>query len=404
MKEHPMKFWLTTIIAALCGMGAGGGWTVLEMHRNADVSLPSDRRQETPIELSPDQSSDGTEQSPKIEVVDNGIFNFGSMERFAKLEHTFRIKNVGNGPLLLRKGKTTCKCTMSELTQGEVPPGEVAEVTLEWTGQSSGDNPEFEQSVELITNVPDQETLRLVIRGYVTETVRALPDELTIGRVSSNTGGEAEFRLFAFRSDQIEILETEFEYAPLAPYFDLAFEPLPAGEVAAEKGASCGLLGKLTVKSGLPLGPIMQTIRIRAMADKEAVIHLPVRGQAMTDMIIASSREYDPVRNLLTFGTLQRAESAQTSLNLFVTGPHRHETRLTVGEIDPPEYFQVEISPPQELNEGKTIKYSVAIQVPPGLPPINRMGSIQAPLGRIVLDATHPLTKEVPIRIKFAIE
>lgn len=148
----------------------------------------------------------------------------------------------------------------------------------------------------------------------------------------------------------------------------------------------------------------MQTIRIRAMADKEAAIDLPVRGRAMTDIMIASSREYDPVKNVLTFGALGRAESAQTSLNLFVTGPYRHETRFTVGELDPPEYFQLEISPPQELNVGKTIKYSVLIRVPPGLPPINRMGSIQAPFGRIVLETTHPLTKQVPIRVRFAIE
>ncbi len=42
----------------------------------------------------------------------------------------------------------------------------------------------------------------------MTETIRALPGELVVGIVSSNTGSEAQFQLFGFRSDHIDILET----------------------------------------------------------------------------------------------------------------------------------------------------------------------------------------------------
>ena len=399
-----MKVWSVVVIAAACGIGVGGGMTWVEKLRSTEVFFPKDQQERLDAGVVSLQSGAGTQKWPKVELVDDGIFDFGSMERFSKLQHTFQLKNVGDALLTVRQGKSTCKCTLSELTKELIEPGETTSITLEWTGQTLGTSPDFQQSVEVITNVPDQEVVRLIIRGYVTETIRALPDELTLGRVSSNTGGEAEFRLFGFRSDQIEILETEFENPELEQYFELLFEPLSTAEVEAEKGASCGLLGKLTVKSGLPLGPINQTIRIRAMAEKEAVLHIPIRGQAMSDIIIASSREYEPNRSLLTLGTVKRSETASAVLHLFVTGPYRHETHLSVGAMDPPDCFRVEIGPRQELNDGKTMKYLVTIQIPPNHPPINRMGSAQAPHGRIVLETTHPLTKYVPIQVKFLIE
>jgi hypothetical protein len=326
------------------------------------------------------------------------------MERNSTQQHTFRIKNVGNALLTLEPGRTTCKCTVSDVTGSELKPGETTEVTAEWTGKVLGAGPDFEQTIEIITNALEEKILRLKIRGYVTETVRALPPAITIGRVSSNGGTEAEFRLFGFRSDQIDILETVFENDELARYFELAYEPLAKEEIEQEKGASCGLLAKLVVKPGLPLGPINQTIRIRANVDKEAVVHLPVRGRAVSDIIVASSRQFEANKGLLTFGALKRTESAKAVLHVYVTGPHRHTTQLSVGERDPATHLEVNISPPQELNNGKTVKYLVTIEVPPGKEPTNRLGSTGAPHGRVVLETTHPQTKQVPISVKFAVD
>ena len=60
------------------------------------------------------------------------------------------------------------------------------------------------------------------------------------------------------------ILESTWEDADTAAYFDVSYEPLSKEEVKKEKGASCGLLAKVTVKPGLPLGPINQTIHIKS--------------------------------------------------------------------------------------------------------------------------------------------
>ena len=140
----------------------------------------------------------------------------------------------------------------------------------------------------------------------------------------------------------MDILETTCETPDTAHCFDVSYEPLAKEEVKKEKGATCGLLAKVTIKPGLPLGPINQTIRIKANVDKEAVVEMPVNGQTLSDIRIASSPEFDANRGLLTFGALKRSESAKEVLQLYVTGAHRNEIHLSVGRVDPADYLKVE--------------------------------------------------------------
>ena len=152
----------------------------------------------------------------------------------------------------------------------------------------------------------------------------------------------------------------EFEEADTADRFAIEFEPLPEEEVQKEKGAKCGVLGKLMIKSGLPLGPINQTIRIQTRVDveKDITIHMPIRGNVMSDIMIASAPKFEPSRSLVNFGPLKRNESAKIALQVYVKGDYRHDTKFSVGEVDPPEYLKVDIGPPQELNNGKTIRHT----------------------------------------------
>src|SRR5579872_2905137 len=46
-------------------------------------------------------------------VIEETEFEFGRMEVGEERSHAFIIRNEGEAPLLLKKGKTTCKCTMS---------------------------------------------------------------------------------------------------------------------------------------------------------------------------------------------------------------------------------------------------------------------------------------------------
>ncbi len=410
-----MKTWQVLVGATAIGLVVGFGVTAVEMYGKYELFFPAQydalaRQQEQADRHEkghdqPGPNDTGTNVSgPAIEVLDGADYDFGTMERSSKRKHVFRIKNVGDQKLTIRAGHTTCKCTVSAVNSDGFAPGEIAEITVEWKGQTLASSTDFRQTVDLITNAPGHELMQLSLHGLVTETIRVLPEEIVAGQVSSNTGTETEFRLYGFRGEKIDIEEAEFEDAEVADKFAVEFEPLPKEEVEKEKGASCGLLGKLTLKPGLPLGPINQTIRIRAQIDKEATVHVPILGQVESDIIIASSPQFEPRKNLIRFGALKKGQSGKAVLQMYVKGAHRRDTNFSVGKIEPEGYFRVDIGPPHELNGGKTLRYELTIEIPAGLPPINRFGSSLVKYGRIVLETTHPQTKQVPFDVKFLVE
>jgi hypothetical protein len=400
-----MKSWVLLGAAVILGLAVGIGTTVFERMSHDEPFLPADfARLEEAREAQSARQLQQVDKLPKVEFVNGRVYEFGSMERFSKRTHTFVVKNAGNAPLTLEVVRTTCKCTISSVNGESFMPGETGEIAVEWTGQTLSQDPEFKQGVELVTNDPTNEHISLVISGYVTESVRAFPPEVVVGRVASKSGGEAEFRLFGFRSEELEVLSTKFENPTTADLFDVRFEPLPAEEIEKEKGATCGVLGRLSVKSGLPLGPIIQTIRIDVRVEKDVTVYMPIKGSTVSDIVVASSSRYESRTTVLNFGALAPGESAKEVLQVFVRGEHRETTKLSLGKVDPADYLKVDIGPAEELNNGRTVRYKVTIEIPAGLDRVNHLGAEYGSYGEVVLNTTHPVTKQVPIRVRFAVD
>ncbi len=162
------------LAALLLGVAVGIGTTLAERIRHDEPFLPAEFEAITSAqERQRQQEIAAQETRPKVEFVNERIFDFGSMERLSKQKHTFLIKNVGNAPLFMKVRRTTCKCTISSLDDQAIQPGETGDVTVEWTGKTLTPEPDFKQGVEIETNDPENELISLVIYGYVTETVRA---------------------------------------------------------------------------------------------------------------------------------------------------------------------------------------------------------------------------------------
>ncbi len=58
------------------------------------------------------------------------MYEFGVMELYETGKHEFVFKNTGEAPLVLQKGSTTCKCTLSQLEDCSIQPGEERVVTF----------------------------------------------------------------------------------------------------------------------------------------------------------------------------------------------------------------------------------------------------------------------------------
>lgn len=406
-----MKIAVGLVIVAILGGTIGVGLTAYDLTRAKDLFEPYGKGEvpakfQTPKTITP-EPGELAKGAPKAYVIDGADFDFGSMEKLSTRSHTFKIKNIGTAPLKLIKGNTTCKCTLSSLSGSTFAPGEIAEITLEWTSKTIGGESEFSQMAEIHTNDPENPILRLKIHGVIAESIRLLPLEIVLNHISSNEGTTTTFRLYGFQTKSIDISDVSYKYPETSSRYELSFQPMTEAEYKQEKGAISGAIGTLTVKPGLPIGPLLQTIllTVKISDDKEAVIGVHIKGTVSGDIVVTGApKTFIAEKNLVNFGLVKQGKPAKAVLYAFVKGPHRHDIKFGVGAMKPPKYFRVSFSEPQEINAGKTLKYLITIELLSDAPTIDRLGYELDELARIMLTTTHPETKEIPIYVRFGIE
>ena len=393
-----MKLWWYAVATVFAGMATGisTGWYEVEM---------------TPRQFEPSKqtvaamrasSPDATKLGPRAVVADGPTFDFGSGQRYSRMRHTFVIRNQGDEALKLTQGSTSCKCTLSELKKGEIPPGGSADVTLEWTVSTDGH--QFRQTAEIYTNDPVHSSLMLVIQGSVSDLVRLEPRELVLSDVSASEGATVGFALYGFDVENLAIVEHEFENQETAEFFHLEISRHEASGIDLQPAPSVVLRGTLTVKPGLPLGPINQTIHLRTNIEQVPELVLPITGSVVGDISIVGAGLYSQQRNLLMLGQVDAEKGFETTLRVLVKGPYRHDVRLKIKEVDPPDVLAATLGEATPINDGAVYMYPLKISIPPGCRPIVRMGSDRGEYGRIVIETTHPDTKLVPLRVRFAVE
>ncbi len=165
-----------------------------------------------------------TAREPKL-IVDAAHFYFGRMERKATGHHTFVLKNMGDYPLVLRKGKTTCKCTLSDMADCELLPGASKNVTLEWNAKTH--DTIFRQEATIFTNDPRRRTVTLTIEGLIVDSLVVNPPEIVFTNLTPDEESTAKTRAFTSLSDELQIVGHSFENAETAKFFEVQSTPLP---------------------------------------------------------------------------------------------------------------------------------------------------------------------------------
>jgi hypothetical protein len=333
--------------------------------------------------------------------------DFGYMEQDTRNTHTFEIRNTGNAPLQLAKGSTTCKCTLSNLDHNIVQPGQSAKVELEWTASNYSDNPEFQHSATIKTSDPQRQLIQLTIKGKVSRSHRLVPVDLRLPAISVGEGATAELDLYGYLSDKLTIKRQEFTDSSLAEFFELKTEDMPAERVNQVEGAKAGKVLRLTIKPGLPLGSLLQRIRLWLDLPGEPMVEIPIEGQVLGDISIVGPRtgpqSWDSENNLLVLGDVHSAKGAQSrDMHLLVKGEHRGKTELKVVDVRP-EFLQIEFDKPRPVEGAEVVKIPFTIKVPPGAPQGDHSGAFGKP-GRIELETGHPTTPRLRLYVTFSVE
>lgn len=390
-----MKIWISTIGMILIGITAGAASAWLE--------FSSTTSQFEPHNLSAGaQNLEPDRLGPRVTVVDGTEHDFGVGQRQAAMHHTFVFRNDGDQPLQLTQGATTCKCTLSELKSGDVPPGGTTEVRVDFSLITDGE--EFRQTAEIHTNDPLHPTVTLAIAGTVIDLLRLEPTDVVLSNVPANEGSTTTVRLFGFNLQDLQILSHECTNQETAAFFSLQWRPASEEELREKAGATIGLVGTLTLKPGLPLGPINQTIQLKTNVPEAEQLELEIRGSVVSDISMVGPSSFSEKHSTVVFGAVEQSRGAQTTLRILIKGPHRREVKLAVQELDPAEALEVSVGDVQEINAGAVLMYPLEIRIRPGSRLMNRLGSNQAKMGKIVIETTHPTMKKIPINVKFAIE
>lgn len=92
-------------------------------------------------------------------------WDFGTIIQGEVATHIFEIKNTGESELTIYNVRTSCGCTAVLLSSNNIPPSKSAELKV--TFASSGYTGNFEKSVYLNSNDPDESYKTIVISGNI---------------------------------------------------------------------------------------------------------------------------------------------------------------------------------------------------------------------------------------------
>src|SRR5262249_18811375 len=114
-------------------------------------------------------------------VVDEPVFDFGTVDQGTPVEHVFRLPNRGDGDLHVDHVKSSCGCTVAVVSDRVVGPNTEARVAVSFdTGRVAG---RTIKTITVYTDDPNAPATALSLSGVVAVDLAVTPTPLYLGRV-----------------------------------------------------------------------------------------------------------------------------------------------------------------------------------------------------------------------------
>lgn len=104
------------------------------------------------------------EGEPAVEIPAK-THQFDTLREGPPYDHTFILINKGNGPLLINRVKTACRCLTPDWPQAAIQPGDTAKVKV--TYFSDNRPGPFFKSIQVYTNIAEAPLKMFYVEGYV---------------------------------------------------------------------------------------------------------------------------------------------------------------------------------------------------------------------------------------------
>ncbi len=396
-----MKVVLLGLFAVIFGTSIGAGTVFYRSHEKPTRFAIGGPQALTGEQTSEMAATGGSTGHAKVFVVNGETHNFGHMDVNARGKHKFVFRNDGVKPLTLKILRTSCKCTIGDISEEGIPEGKEGHVTLRWTPKVRQE--QFESTAEIQTSDPDRPIVVLRVEGGITQSIVARPWDISFANISNGESITSFVNVFSLGFEEVEFRGVEFEDLSTAKFFDVQVEPYTREEAREiEEAALCGFRVAITVKKGLPQGFVSQTVRIITDIQEEG-LEIPIRGNVVGDLKFRASGSFDTENQLLKLGSIEKGKGKQAKIYLLVRGEHRNDVEISVGpdDIEPNDVLRVEIGKPIVGTGSKSRIFPISITIPKDSRPISRFGP---DFGKINIRTTHPVTKELPVYVQFIVE
>jgi hypothetical protein len=347
-------------------------------------------------------------------VVEETEHQFGTMEVGEERTHAFIVRNEGQGPLKLEKGPTTCQCTISDVPNGEIPPGGTAEIVLTW--KPTAETEEFNKGATIITNEPNEKgenrKIELTITGIVSARLRISPTgDWTITNMRDYDPTEYVGTLFSPVLDSFNIVSIDSG----SPHVTATVEPM-SDAVREENKAKSGYSIRVVVAPSIPVGPFNIPLTLKtdvpqrlpeAEGDGKGKPESKPESIPSTEIkVVLRGHRRGPVRMLgrewidekmvASMGGFSHQTGKKIMLSMLVTGVPAEGLKLEQPETEP-SLLKVSFEP-QEDFKGEAKMYHVHLEVPPNSPIMNRTADH---LARVKVRSNHPRAPEIMFDVSF---
>ncbi|QDT90603.1 DUF1573 domain-containing protein [Gimesia algae] len=409
---------IIALVIALAGtvwLGRGNGDVQPEAPVQKQVETSEDRPKISP-----------TGPYPKA-VVEKARYNFGSMAVGQTLSYNFILKNEGEAPLEVQKGATTCKCTLSEMKENLVAPGESVKIELTWTPKSPQEH--FGQTATIWTNDPENQEIKLQIEGTANKLIAFTGDyagspQWSLPTMSTTDPVSFSGKIHTKYLNDFKILNIESSKSGLTS----KFKPLTPEELK-EADAKCGYaievtahpdqfpLGgfneRLTVKTDIPhdLSPpgigekhdheeLQDPKHDHEHAEPEGprnfVIQVSGNHTGPIRIVPTFGVQWNPKTMILNLGEFSAKEGKSVTLSMFVEG--KEQPLEIVDQEVAPNFLEFELKKDDKFESKTKQRYELKFAVPPEMSPVF-FGRTN--LAKVKLQTNHPEAKEIEFRVQF---
>lgn len=213
-------------------------------------------------------------QSPRL-VVEESTYHFGDVQTGDVIEHVFTLNNQGDAPLHITDTRSSCGCTVAQLSSTSIEPG--AQATLMARFNLAGRSGTQQSVITLTTDDPEQPTYQLSMKGQVSQPLTIRPNRIFYGQINSDTASDRVVEITYTEGNELEILSVE----PTSEHLAVTFQ----NNVAERRHT-------VTIRSvpPLPQGLLQETVRLKTSNPKWPTIELPVIAQVVGALAVAPER------------------------------------------------------------------------------------------------------------------